>query len=131
MALLLSLLIPSTLRSQSKKNPLKSRGVLTTAHKGLQEISITGSVFGPLILPGDLGDWELDPVINRSGIINLRYPKNTIKLGYHRQNIFGQGVMAGIYNHKYKLGITVLNYDKGGPMISVHKTITIFKKKHK
>ena len=97
--------------------------------KGLQSISITGGVFGPLVLPGDLGDWELDPVINRYGVINLTYPKNTIKLGYHRQNIFGEGYLAGIYNHKHKVNLVLYNYDKGGPMLSLSKTITIFKKK--
>ena len=97
--------------------------------KGLQELSGTVSVFGPLVLPGDLGDWELDPVINRSVGLNARFPNNTYSAGYHRQNIFGEGYYAGIYNHKLKASLRVYNYDKGGPMLSVSKTFTIFKKK--
>ena len=97
--------------------------------RGLQELSGTISVFGPLVLPGDLGDWELDPVINRSVGLNARFPKNTYTAGYHRQNIFGEGYYAGIYNHKLKASLRLYNYDKGGPMLSVSKTFTIFKKK--
>ena len=119
MARLLLLLILFTSLSISAQEP----------PKGLQSISVTGGVFGPLILPGDLGDWELDPVINRYGVINLTYPKNTYKLGYHRQNIFGEGMLAGVYNHKHKINFVIYNYDKGGPMISLSKTFTIFKKK--
>ena len=97
--------------------------------RGLQELSGTVSVFGPLVLPGDLGDWELDPVINRSVGLNARFPKNTYTAGYHRQNIFGEGYYAGIYNHKLKASLRLYNYDKGGPMLSVSISITIFKKK--
>ena len=97
--------------------------------KGLQELSGTISVFGPLVLPGDLGDWELDPVINRSIGLNARFTKNTYNVGYHRQNIFGEGYYAGVYNHKLKASLRLYNYDKGGPMLSLSKTFTIFKKK--
>ena len=97
--------------------------------KGLQELSGTVSVFGPLVLPGDLGDWELDPVINRSVGLNARFPKNTYTAGYHRQNIFGEGYYAGMYNHKSKVSVRVYNYDKGGPMLALSKSFTIFKKK--
>ena len=97
--------------------------------RGLQELSGTVSVFGPLILPGDLGDWELDPVINRSVGLNARFPKNTYTAGYHRQNIFGEGYYAGMYNHKSKVSVRVYNYDKGGPMLALSKSFTIFKKK--
>ena len=96
--------------------------------KGLQELSGTVSVFGPLLLPGDLGDWELDPVINRSVGLNARFPKNTYSAGYHRQNIFGQGYYAGVYNHKSKISFRVYNYDAGGPMLALSKSITIFKR---
>ena len=95
--------------------------------KGLQSVTGYGYVFGPLGLPNN-GVWELDPVISRGGAVQFHYPKNSYKIGLERQNIFGTTPVLGIYNKKLKLNVDARNYSKGGFMLSVSKTITIWNK---
>ena len=93
----------------------------------LQSITVTPYAFGPLGLPNS-GEWDLPPVINRGIVTQFNYPKNVYKIGYERQNIFGSTPVVGIYNKKHKINLDFRNYSKGGVMLSVSKSITIFKR---
>lgn len=91
--------------------------------------SVTGGIyaFGPMGLPNN-GEWELDPVINRGGYVQVHYPNNSYKLGIERHNIFGTTPVLGIYNKKIKLNIDARNYSRGGFVLSVHKSFKFFKR---
>ena len=95
--------------------------------RGLQSITVTPYVFGPLGLP-DTSPWDFKPIINRGVVAQFAYPKVIYKVGYEKQEIFRETPVVGMYIKKPRINIDLRYYSTGVPAVSISKSITIFKK---